>query len=243
MRSRLAAILSLLVMSLSLVIPVDASVSRAKMNLSGNRIATTARQVAAKTDTIGWCYAAVKSALQPLGVLLTGGAAWMAQSQLQSDHRFKTVSAKYLQKGDILVHGKSNTHPWGHIAVYLGNNREASDHIQALIQGGTYGQTTIFRAKTDEDKSTRTKKSPPVTNTEKIAVAHPSLPVTRPFTSWISEELARQPAISPEMQNKIAEDLKKCQQIIDGPKTGTAVAPTQPIIVESVSVDKSEATN
>ena len=61
------------------------------------------------------------------------------------DPHFSIVPISTLRKGDILVHGKSSTHPYGHIAVYLGNNQEASDHIQPLITGGTYGGTVVFR--------------------------------------------------------------------------------------------------
>jgi len=108
-------------------------------------IASRARAVAARTKTIGWCFRAVKGALKPFGIALQGAAAWMAKDQLMSDDRFEAVSYDNLQPGDILVHGRSSNHPYGHIAVYLGNDTEASDHVQQLITGDEYGGTTVFR--------------------------------------------------------------------------------------------------
>jgi hypothetical protein len=110
-------------------------------------IASRARLVAQRTRTMGWCYKAVKGALKPFGILLKGGAAWMAKEQLEGDDRFITTSLDDLKPGDILVHGKSEGHPYGHIAVYLGNEEEASDHVQPLITGEAYGGTTVFRLK------------------------------------------------------------------------------------------------
>ncbi len=110
------------------------------------KIALAAQQVAARQNSVGMCYAGVCNALRPLGVRLCGQAAWMARDQLESDGRFKTVPLKSLKPGDILVHDKSKTHPYGHIAVYLGNEKEASDHVQKLITtNGNYGQTIVFR--------------------------------------------------------------------------------------------------
>jgi hypothetical protein len=108
-------------------------------------IASRARVLAAKTKTMGWCFRAVKGALKPFGIVLQGAAAWMAKDQLMSDDRFEAVSFDDLQPGDILVHDKSNNHPYGHIAIYLGNDTEASDHVQQLINGEEYGGTTVFR--------------------------------------------------------------------------------------------------
>jgi hypothetical protein len=70
----------------------------------------------------------------------------MAKNQLDNNDQFKRVSIKSLHVGDILVHGASARHPHGHIAVYLGNGKEASDHIGRLITGARYGGTTVFRA-------------------------------------------------------------------------------------------------
>lgn len=98
-------------------------------------------------SSVGWCYRGVKRALKKIGVALEGSSAFMAKSQLASDRRFTKVSIKSLKTGDILVHGASKAHPNGHIAVYLGNGKEASDHIGRLITGTRYGGTTVFRAR------------------------------------------------------------------------------------------------
>jgi len=108
-------------------------------------IAHSASRVAENMDTVGWCYAGVKQALNSVGVALSGAAAWMAAGQLEEDHRFAVVKQTDLHTGDILVHGKSATHPYGHICVYLGHGQEASDHIQHLILNGSYGRTLVFR--------------------------------------------------------------------------------------------------
>lgn len=110
-------------------------------------IALEARGVAASMSSVGYCYRGVKRALKKVGVALTGGEAFMAKSQLADDPRFTKVPMSKLQTGDILVHGASKAHPHGHIAVYLGNGKEASDHIGRLITGGRYGGTTVFRVK------------------------------------------------------------------------------------------------
>ena len=111
-----------------------------------NKIAKSAKTVATRTSTVGWCYRGVKAALANVGVALTGPAAWMAKSQLLADLRFVIVPFRSLKTGDILVHGRSPAHPYGHIAVYLGNNQEASDHVQKLVIGYGYGDTVVFRA-------------------------------------------------------------------------------------------------
>jgi hypothetical protein len=95
--------------------------------------------------SVGYCYRGVKRALKKAGVTLSGGSAFMAKGQLEDDERFRKVPLSKVQKGDILVHGKSKAHPHGHIAVYLGNGKEASDHIGKLITGRRYGGTTVFR--------------------------------------------------------------------------------------------------
>lgn len=69
----------------------------------------------------------------------------MAADQLLKSNHFQLVPMSKLQLGDIMVHGRSKSHPSGHIAVYLGNNAEASDHLQPVITKGNYGKTLVFR--------------------------------------------------------------------------------------------------
>lgn len=111
------------------------------------KLADKAKLVAQKTNTIGWCFAAIKKALNPFGIHLEGAAAYLAKDQLEKDQRFIVTAFENLQPGDILVHGKNVAHPYGHIAIYLGKEEEASDHVQKLIDGQAYGGTTIFRIK------------------------------------------------------------------------------------------------
>lgn len=113
----------------------------------GAKIAFKAKWVAKRTNTVGWCFKAIKVALKPFGVSLEGVAAYLAKEQLQADRRFEQKKLEELQPGDILVHGKSDAHPYGHICIYLGNQEEASDHVQSLIIGGGYGDTCVFRIK------------------------------------------------------------------------------------------------
>lgn len=110
------------------------------------RLAHDAQSVAQRMGTVGYCYRGVKEALNRIGVHLEGGAAYQARSQLERDPRFREVSLNDLRPGDVLVHppGYANdgrAHQYGHIAVYLGNNQEASDHVQRLIRG----RTSVFR--------------------------------------------------------------------------------------------------
>ncbi|MBI4534560.1 MAG: hypothetical protein HY711_11505, partial [Candidatus Melainabacteria bacterium] len=51
------------------------------------KLAQSAERTAARTDTVGWCYAGVKDALRPFGINLEGGSAYMARDQLARDSR------------------------------------------------------------------------------------------------------------------------------------------------------------
>src|SRR5581483_4916029 len=108
-------------------------------------IVNSAKHVAERMHSIGWCFSGVATALDRIGVHLHGKSAYMAKDQLLCDSRFTPVSINNLKPGDILVHGRNGNHKNGHIAVYLGNGMEASDHIQHLIAGNGYGGTTVFR--------------------------------------------------------------------------------------------------
>jgi hypothetical protein len=112
------------------------------------KIAASAKCVANKMDSNGYCYRGVKRALKPFGVHLEGQSAYMAKDMLKEDPRFKVVAVNEfdnLLPGDILVHGKSKAHRNGHIAVYLGNGKEASDHVQKLVTSRRYGTSVVFR--------------------------------------------------------------------------------------------------
>lgn len=113
------------------------------------RIARNAYRVAQKMHSVGKCYRGVTLTMRDFGVTLTGMAAYEAKDQLIRDHRFKLVNAqdlKDLRTGDILVNNAVSAHPYGHIAVYVGNEKEASDHIQPVVfNSHMFGKTIVFR--------------------------------------------------------------------------------------------------
>jgi hypothetical protein len=139
-RLSFAAFISTSVVLLTTLTPAEAA-PMPKM------IASSARGVASSMSSVGYCFRGVKRALKRVGIVLTGSDAYMAKSQLATDERFQRVSLDNLKTGDILVHGASAAHPHGHIAVYLGDGREASDHIGRLITGRRYGGTTVWRVR------------------------------------------------------------------------------------------------
>ena len=112
------------------------------------KIASSALFTAKKMHSVGYCYRGVTMALKPLGINLTGMAAYMAKDQLDADPRFQKVEVAEiaeLHPGDLIVHGPTNSHPYGHIGVYLGNETEASDHVQKTFLKGPYSGVSIFR--------------------------------------------------------------------------------------------------
>ncbi|HEY9867648.1 MAG TPA: hypothetical protein V6D08_00450 [Candidatus Obscuribacterales bacterium] len=111
------------------------------------KLVDRAEDVARSMNSTGWCYKGVATALASIGVNVHGASAYMAADQLARDRRFVEVSMKDLRPGDVLVHNRSASHVHGHIAVYLGNGMEASDHVQKLITGRGYGGTRVFRLK------------------------------------------------------------------------------------------------
>lgn len=117
----------------------------------GIQIAGKAEHVARTMGTVGWCKRGVRQALEPFGIHLQGSYAKDSAAQLANNPRVREVSTSDLRPGDVLVHqpaGSGRTigqRYAGHIAVYLGNGREASDHVQSLIRGQGYGGTRAFR--------------------------------------------------------------------------------------------------
>ncbi len=118
------------------------------------RIAQDAKEVALRMRTTGYCFRGVKRSLRENEVNLEGRSAYMAKEQLERDDRFQKIlttdnlTSKHLLPGDVIVHpkgymGPGRYKPHGHIAVYLGNGREASDHVTNLIGGKAY----VFRPK------------------------------------------------------------------------------------------------
>ncbi len=134
------------------VAPASA-ISAQEEGLSSERIAIRSLTVAESMRTSGYCYAGVSKALSPLGVTLTGSAAYQAREQLLVDPRFLQVSmddSLDLLRGDIIVFNKSATHPYGHICVYQGNGEESSDHVSRLSDPNVYGGVSVFRLRSSD---------------------------------------------------------------------------------------------
>ena len=109
------------------------------------KIASEAERNAQRTDTVGWCYRGVANTLGRFGIRLYGKSAYMAAPQLARHDRFQEVSAHgELPKGTVLVFGPTQKHPHGHITVYLGNGKEASDHVQNLVSYKKYSGVRAF---------------------------------------------------------------------------------------------------
>jgi peptidoglycan hydrolase-like protein with peptidoglycan-binding domain len=123
------------------------------------QIAATARAIASARGTFGSCYNAVADAIEKhTGTFLYGGHAYMSAEQFAAHPRFKEIAVpnnmNELPVGAVVVWDRAanpaNRHRgggWtsGHIAVYLGNGQEASDHIAPQMQthyGG--GKPRIF---------------------------------------------------------------------------------------------------
>ena len=101
----------------------------------GNRLAAEAIAEANRTNTVGWCYTHVANVVdRVVERFLTGEDAYMAADQLARHPRFNEISTSNLTTlpaGAIVVWGRGNTANTesGHIAIALGDGREASDHI------------------------------------------------------------------------------------------------------------------
>ncbi len=121
------------------------STIKGKFSSAADHLANVARNVASKMNSRGWCARGVMNALEAAGLKVPRvPSAWMAASKLAADPRFKEVKLtdaqiKQLPPGAIIVSGAYNSpgNPHGHIAVSLGNGKEASDHIANIRTNGT----------------------------------------------------------------------------------------------------------
>ena len=152
-----SAFLMLFVTSATLWVCVApaAAVTAQVQELDPESIAVRSLSVAEAMKTSGYCYTGVSKALSPLGVTLTGSAAYQAREQLLADSRFMPVAtddSTNLCRGDIIVFNKSESHPYGHICVYQGNGEESSDHVSHLTSPDAYGGVTVFRFRSDQNE-------------------------------------------------------------------------------------------
>ncbi len=151
--SAFSILLSMCVIVLAGIAPTFAATAEVR-DLDAETIARRSLSVAESMRTSGYCYAGVSKALSPLGVSLTGEAAFQAREQLLADSRFMAVSmddSGDLRRGDIVVFNKSASRPYGHICVYQGNGEETSDHVSQLTTPGAYGGVTVFRLRSGND--------------------------------------------------------------------------------------------
>jgi len=105
----------------------------------GSVLASEAKKVATKRDTVGWCFAGVADAVDNVMTgFLHGKSAYLAADQLAKHPNFREIkvsadSLTRLPAGTIVVWNKTEANPHGHISISLGNGDEASDHIQKQI--------------------------------------------------------------------------------------------------------------
>jgi predicted chitinase len=109
----------------------------------GERFAREARAVAERMNTVGYCAKGVGDALQRMGINQRGHAYQHAEMfARRSDFKEVNVGREDLRSlppGAVVVWGRSDAKPYGHIAVSLGNGLEASDHVQRMVTSGSYG--------------------------------------------------------------------------------------------------------
>lgn len=120
-----------------------------------NKLAKIASETASKKNTIGLCYGGVKDSLLKAGLTKTRlgeDHAYLAKGILKNYKNFKEIDVakedlKKLPAGCVIVwqpywgkdkENKDIFHKDGHIAITLGNGREASDHEQGLLIGKRY---------------------------------------------------------------------------------------------------------
>lgn len=105
----------------------------------GIKLANSAKNVAVRRDSYGWCYAGVATAVSHVfGDILYGHSAYQAAGILSKNSKFKEIRVNSstlpkLSAGSIVVWGKTGVSPNGHISVALGNGKEASDHVTSQL--------------------------------------------------------------------------------------------------------------
>lgn len=108
------------------------------------QLARIAQRTATRMGTVGYCAKGVNDSLIAAGLASERGHAYQKAEQLARDSDFREVNVSRdqlskLPPGAVVVWGRSNAKPWGHVTVSLGDGREASDHVQRMITGGRYG--------------------------------------------------------------------------------------------------------
>lgn len=118
---------------------------------SGDRadLARAAIKSAMANQTVGKCARGVRMALAQVGVHEQVPSAYMYADRLAARRDFQEISVpghdlSKLPPGCVVVYGRSNAHPDGHVTVSLGGGKEASDHIQNTVNPTRYGDVRVF---------------------------------------------------------------------------------------------------
>lgn len=115
----------------------------------GEKLANIAERTAQNIDTVGWCAKGANNALEAAGI--ANGetrvyAAYQEADVLANHKNFREVYVSQedltkLPAGCVIVWNRSGADSdfgkYGHIAITLGDGREASDHVQQLKVRGT----------------------------------------------------------------------------------------------------------
>jgi len=112
-----------------------------------NKLANIASKNAQNMNTKGYCARGANKSLELAG--LSKGetrvaSAYQAEGILSKHKNFKEISVtrddlNKLPAGCVIVWDQSAGHPHGHIAVTLGDGKEASDHVQKLVTNRNAG--------------------------------------------------------------------------------------------------------
>lgn len=104
-----------------------------------NSLANIAEKNARRKNTTGLCFQGVRETFEAAGLSkgeIRGNSAYMAADMLANHNNFKEIQGvaknqlRSLPAGCVIVWDRSFTHRHGHIAVTLGDGREASDKIR-----------------------------------------------------------------------------------------------------------------
>ncbi len=121
------------------------------------KIAKSAESTAKAMNTVGSCALGVRKAFGKVGIKTTGNALSYT-SQLSKNPHFERVTDGSHERGDIDVYqpnpkgGRTKGQKkYGHVEVYLGDLKSASDHIGRTGGAGSYGRHDRYRY-VDNDK-------------------------------------------------------------------------------------------
>ena len=109
----------------------------------GKQLAQRAEATANRINTPGLCLKGVNDTLESMGVhIQRRPSAYMALEDLRKNDRFREVQVSKdkldsLPAGAIVVWGKGNNLPHGHISVSLGDGREASSKVRKQLHLNT----------------------------------------------------------------------------------------------------------